>query len=170
MYHDAQLLFTKQTDGTLYQVISGAAGTTNSTNIIDFGAAGTPAQGLEMLYRKDRGNKMPFLAQVVGPGGITDTGFAGSGGTSVQLVLQCDDDSAFGSAQTLYTSAAIAVATLVPGYRFLIDELPPATAAIAADSRYFRCRFVTLGTITPVATTSTCAVQAGFVAGLQDMF
>lgn len=132
-------------------------GTQVSTNVIDFGAAGTPAQGLEMLYRKETGTWKVFNAQVTGT-------FAGAGGTSVQLLVQVDDDVAFGSAQTLYTSAAIAVATLVAGYRFLIDKLPPMTAAQAADSRYMRLSWVTVGTHTPSAA-DPCTVTAGFIGG-----
>lgn len=42
---------------------------------------------------------------------------------TLTVVLQTDDDEAFGSATTLWTSATIAEATLVAGYKILEREL-----------------------------------------------
>lgn len=166
MILDKENLFSNE------QIVAGGGlnATYVSDNVIDMGAAGTPHQSVALAYKKATGAWKPLLIQVAGPGTGVDTGFAGSGGTSLQVIVQCDNAVGFGSAQTLYTSAAIAVASLVCGYRWLIDKLPPETAAIAADSRYFRISYVSAGTLVADAATSSCAVTAGFVGGLQTNF
>lgn len=47
---------------------------------------------------------------------IVTTAFAG--GTSLAIAIQTDDDEAFGSPTTLFTTAAIVTASLVAGYSF----------------------------------------------------
>ena len=137
---------------------TGAAGqaitaTAASTDVIDFGAAGTPPQGLEMLYRKETGTWKPLDI-------VVTTAFTAAGAATMVVDLQVDDDVAFGSAQTLWTSGAIAGATLVAGYRFLIDKIPPMSAAQAADSRYMRLNFtVAVGPMT------AGVLEAGFRGG-----
>ena len=156
MLLDLENLFSNDQDLT---AIANASGAAASTNIVDFGAAGTPHQAYgAMAYDKSTGTWKPILVQ------ITTTCTSG-GSATLTVAVQVDNDSAFGSAQTLYTSAAIAVASLTAGYRFLIDKLPPLTATQRADSRYMRLTYdvntadMTAGTIT-----------AGFVGGLQTNF
>lgn len=53
-----------------------------------------------------------------------DTAAEASGSATVAFSVQCDDDSAFGSPKTLLTTAAVAKATLVAGYRPLVTKIP----------------------------------------------
>jgi hypothetical protein len=48
---------------------------------------------------------------------MVDETVTAAGSSTVTFALQCDDNSAFSSATTLYTTAAIAKATLVAGYK-----------------------------------------------------
>jgi len=53
-----------------------------------------------------------------------DTAFTSAGSTTMTIALQTDDNTAFSSATTLYTSASIAKATMVAGARLLHIPLP----------------------------------------------
>ena len=110
--------------------------TAASTNVIDLGA--------DDAYIQDANEKgdVKLWAQVT---------TALAGGTSVQAVLQEDDDVAFGTAVTLVQSAAIAAASLVAGYQFPI-EMPS-----RISKRYLRINYVIVGTFT------SGAVSAGLV-------
>lgn len=120
--------------------------TAASTNILDTG----------VNAEKGRGTPIPLLVQVV-------TTFTAGGAATMTVALQCDGDVAFGSAQTLWTSAAIAVATLVAGYRFLIDKVPEHVAE-KADSRYLRFNYtIATGPMT------AGAISAGIVMGRQSI-
>jgi len=117
-----------------------------STNVLDTGVS----------REMGRGTQIPLLAQVV-------TTFTAGGAATLTVAFQVDSDVAFGSAQTLYTSAAIAVATLVAGYRVLLDRVPEHTAA-KADARYWRFNYtVATGPMTAGALT------AGIVMGRQSV-
>ncbi len=63
-----------------------------------------------------------------------------SGAATVQLLIQTDDADAFGSPTTRYTSEAVAVASLVAGYRFAIRALPLGLTEVRI--RGARCRSV----------------------------
>jgi len=146
MILDMQTMFSGSTaaDGSLTgQAITVTAA---STNILDTG----------VNKEKGRGTPIPLLVQVT-------TTFTAGGAATLQAVLQCDGDVAFGSANTLWDSGAIAVATLVAGYRFLIDKIPEHVAA-KADSRYFRFNYT-------VATGPMTAgnLVAGIVMGRQSI-
>lgn len=97
-----------------------------STNVIDLGtdASETPTPNLKdaMLF-----------AQVT-------TAFAD--GTSMSVALQTDSDEAFGSAETIFTSAAIATSALVAGYQFKLGSLPEGL------ERYVRLYYTVDGTMT----------------------
>lgn len=58
-----------------------------------------------------------------------------SNGATVQFDLQCDDNTSFSSAKTLFSSGAIAVATLVAGYVVARVRIP-----IGAE-RYLRAYY-----------------------------
>jgi hypothetical protein len=96
--------------------------TAASTDVIDLGANGDLGRA-----------SMRFRASVA-------TAF--SGGTSVQFVLQTDDNSGFSSATALFTSAAIAVASLTAG-AVVVDIPVPSTT-----ERYLRVNYVVVGTPT----------------------
>lgn len=55
---------------------------------------------------------------------ICDTAAQSTGSSTVTFSLQTDDTSTFGSATTLWTSSAIAKATLVAGYKVADIALP----------------------------------------------
>ena len=93
------------------------------------------------------GIDVPLLAQVVAD-------FAG--GTSVEVQIQVDDNSAFSSPKTVGSSGAIVVAKLKAGYKFPLPIIP-----FGADERYMRLRYVVVGTPT------AGAVTAGIVPGIQ---
>lgn len=93
-----------------------------STNAIDHGLAGIgEGEGLELI------------AQVTAD-------FAG--GTSIAVSLQTDSDENFGTVETVFTTAAIATASLVAGYKFKVGTLP------AGLSRHTRLNYTVVGTMT----------------------
>ena len=100
--------------------------TAASTNSYDFGAAADEVQTLN-----EKG-QLQIMAQ-------TGTDFAG--GTSMSLAIQTDDSSTFASATTLFTTAAIAQAALVDGYKFYVATLP------RIKERYLRAYFTVVGTM-----------------------
>lgn len=61
--------------------------------------------------------------------------------TSLTVSLQVDEDSAFGSPKTVATTTAIPLASLVAGYKFLLDYVPR-----GADERYMRLLYTIAGT------------------------
>lgn len=99
--------------------------TAASSNVIDLGADSSRVQAfVERTFE--------IFCQV---------GVALETGTSVAVSVQVDDDVAFGSATTLYTTAAIATASLVAGYKFTIPTLPAHTS-----ERYMRLYYTIVGT------------------------
>lgn len=101
--------------------------TAASTNVIDLGADSSKIQALV-----ERAGEL--FAQV---------DVALTGGTSVAIAVQVDDDVAFGSPTVLYTTAAIAAATLIAGYQFRVAQLPA-----HISERYLRFSYVIVGTFT----------------------
>ena len=61
--------------------------------------------------------------------------------TSLAVLVQVDDNTSFSSAKTVATTPAIALASLVAGYRFNIDYVPRGT-----DERYMRLYYDITGT------------------------
>jgi hypothetical protein len=126
--------------------------TAASTNIIDLGAVGT-AFGHAAPLKRDLGLNqcIPFLIQA------TET-FTAAGAATLTVALQADDDEAFGSPTTVWTSAAIPVASLVAGYQIgLVNYIPK-----GITERYFRLNYT-------VATGPMTAgrIIAGVVAAVQ---
>lgn len=80
-----------------------------STNVYDLGATGTPWLSSTALDRDIAlGNPMPILIKV-------DTTFTSGGSATLTVAIQTDDNAGFSSATSLWTSSAIAVASLVRG-------------------------------------------------------
>lgn len=75
-----------------------------------------------------------------------------TGGTSLQVVVQVDDDVAFGSPTILYSTAVIVAADLVAGYQFRVAQLP-----VHISERYLSFNYVISGTF------SAGSVVAGIV-------
>ena len=92
-----------------------------SENLIDLGVARDIGKG----------KPIPILCQVT-------TAFATL--TSLTVALQVDDNSSFSSAKTVLTTAAIAAASLVAGYKFALDYVPRGT-----DERYVRLYYTVAG-------------------------
>lgn len=114
--------------------------TAASTNIIDLGTA------------KDHGpgNPLILLVQVV----VT---FAGL--TSMAVVVQTDSAEGMGTVETLHTSAAIAAASLIAGYKYRV-ALPQ-----EGLKRYLRLSYTISGTAS-----GGSAVTAGIVPSLAKSF
>lgn len=118
-----------------------------STNIVDFGAPGTPIRGAAALARDlGKAQLIPVRVQVV-------TAFDTC--TSVKVAWQMDDDVAFGSATTVLETEAIAVATLVSGYVFNITHVP-----LLSTERYGRFYYTVAGSANVAGT-----ITAGIVFG-----
>ena len=100
MYIDKQLLMSDA------QAVTSSAA---STNVIDLGAhLGMDPGVTEDLWLQVR----------------VDTTATASGSATVTFTVETDDDEAFGSATTVYSSAAIGKATLVAGYYPVRIRLP----------------------------------------------
>jgi hypothetical protein len=137
MIFDAQSMFSDA------QAITGDAA---STNIIDFGAPGTPMHAKAAITQDiGRGRDVPIRIQVV-------TAFNTL--TSLNVIIEVDNDVSFGSAKVL-TTTNVALAALVAGYVLPVSNLPR-----GADERYMRVRYDVVGT-DPTAG----AITAGFVFG-----
>jgi hypothetical protein len=97
-------------DNQLYmsdaQTFASVTGATPSTSYIDMTVAGNAGQPLWVIIR-------------------VETVFVTAGSNpTLTVALQCDSDSAFGSATTLWTEATIAEATLVDEYTIYKAPLP----------------------------------------------
>lgn len=132
MYLDKQNLFSEDQAVTVTAV---------STNVIDLGAN---ASEIQALFEK---GMVEVLAQVT-------TAFAD--GTSLKVTLQTDSDEAFGTVATVYETAAIAVASLVAGYKFRVGSLP------VGIKRYLRLNYTVVGTM------SAGKILAGLVLNAQS--
>lgn len=105
-----------------------------STNQVDIGAAGT-AFGHAAAVRRDIGigTHIPIFVAVTEDFNTL---------TSLTLVLQTDNDVAFGSAKEVARSAAIPLASLVAGYQLQWPALIPE----GVDERYVRLYYDVTGT------------------------
>lgn len=131
------------------QAITGAAGTTVSTNKIDV-RGGTPGFTTDTL-----GNTVeldPGKAPEVDILFVVTEQFAG--GDSVQFEVGYDDSAAFGTPTILASTPAIAIATLKPGYQARLTLPPGRTAA----DIYLGAQYKTLGAGAMTAGKITAAV------------
>ncbi len=118
-------------------------GSTASTNIVDLGVARDIGGAVT--------DQLMLLCEVA-------TAFTSGGSATLQAQFQTAPDNgsgAPGSWSTLVQSDAIAVASLVPGYKFLPGELPGGTQ-----------RFVRLNYVVGTAAMTAGALKAGLVLSL----
>lgn len=95
-----------------------------STNVIDLGPI---ASG--MVRDIGKGKPIPLLIQVI-------EAFLAAGAATLTFALQVDNDAAFGSPKTVWTSAAIGKAELIPGKVIIPEFIPRGT-----DERYMRLSY-----------------------------
>ena len=128
------------------QAITASAASTNS---IDLGATGTP-YGAPSALARDIGNAHVPLSV-----SVTESF---NNLTSIVISIQTDDNSAFSSPTTVWTSPTYTLAQLATGAKYLLpDEFP-----VGVNERYVRL-FYTLAGTTP----TTGKITAGVVAARQ---
>lgn len=120
MLRDAQLAFSDA------QAVTTAAANA-STNIVDYLGPAPSDMGV--------GEEMWLVISV-------NTAVTSAGAANVVFTVQTDDNSSFSSAATLYTSASLAKATLVAGYRVAAIRVP------TACERYIRVVYTPDATLT----------------------
>ena len=126
------------------QVITGNAA---STNYLDMLAMGTPpATGVlnpQTIYKDlGRGRPIPLLVQVT-------ENFATC--TSVSVAVQMDDNTSFSSPTTVMTSNAVAVASLLAGYRWTPMFIPE-----GVNERYVRLYYTVAGSNATTGKITAC--------------
>jgi hypothetical protein len=142
MIMDATGLFSEQ------QAITATAASTNS---IDLGATGTPYGSASAIARDvGKGEGVPLYCGVVE---------AFNNLTSLTISIETDDNSAFSSAVTVWTSPAYTLAQLATGAKYpLPDRLP-----VGVNERYVRLKYTVAGTAP-----STGKITAGVVFSRQS--
>lgn len=132
--------------------------TAASTNVIDLGPPSTAPRHAASLRRNlGIGACIPFLIQVV------ET-FTAAGAGTLTVALQTDDNEAFSSPTTVWTSPAIALADLVAGQNLgVVNYIPKGINDKGITERYFRLNYT-------VATGPMTAgkITAGVVAAVQQ--
>ena len=136
------MLLDRQAQFSNRQAITASAASTDYINLQPKGKR--PHSGGGVWTDIGIGNAVPLLVQV------TD---AFTGGTSVAVSVQTDDNPSFSSPKTVLQTAAIPVADLRAGYRFALDDFPTGT-----DEQYVRIYYIVVGT--PTAGTITASVVA----------
>lgn len=108
--------------------------TATSTNIVDLGATGTPYGSASPIQRDiGKGTEVPLHCSV------TETF---NNLTSLAISIETDDNAAFSSATTVWTSPAYTLAQLATGAKYLLpDSLP-----VGTNERYVRLRYTVVGT------------------------
>jgi hypothetical protein len=131
-----------------HQAVTADAG---STNVWNLQAQGTP-YGWISAYGRDAGEgfaEIPLLIEVTE---------AFNNLTTLQVLVQTDDNAAFSSATTIGQTAAIPLASLVAGYKFSIQRMPK-----GVTEQYVRLYYDVTGTAP-----STGKIFAAVVAGVQS--
>ena len=129
-----------------------------SDNVIDLLATGVPHGDAAGLPRNlGFCHDIPFIIQVIEQ-------FTAAGAATLTVALQCDDNEAFSSPKTIFTSPAYSLAQLKPGARLgLVDYIPQGWAKDGVTERYMRLSYT-------VATGPMTAgkIFAGVVAAAQN--
>jgi len=115
------MIFDQQTLLSDAQAITATAA---STNVIDLGPIKTG-----IVRDIGKGKPIPLLVQVLEQ-------FTAAGAGTLTVALQVDDNEAFSSAKTVWTSATFALATLKPGFVVIPEYIPRGT-----DERYMRLNY-----------------------------
>lgn len=115
------MIFDQQTLLSDAQAITVTAA---STNIIDLGPIKTG-----IVRDIGKGRQIPLLIQVV-------EAFTAAGAATLTVALQVDDNEAFGTPKTVWTSEAFALAALKPGKVVIPEYIPRGT-----DERYMRVNY-----------------------------
>lgn len=130
------------------QAITGSA---VSTNVYDLGAPGIAAYNSVQLKRNlGKGMDTPFLIQVVEDFNLL---------TSLQVIVQSDDNSAFSSAKNVM-SVTVPLADLKAGFIFPIDRLP----------RSITEQFIRLSYVVSGSAPSAGKITAGAVAAVDGAY
>lgn len=124
MIMDRSLLFS---DG---QAITATAA---STNLVDLGATGTPYGGTALVRNPGPGHAIPVLVTVTQSFNTL---------TSLTITIETDDNAAFSSATTVWTSPAYTLAQLATGAKYLLPEYIPSSV----NERYMRLKYTVAGT------------------------
>lgn len=117
--------------------------TAASTNVIDLGPIKT---GITRDIGK--GKPIPLLIQATEQ-------FTAAGAATLTITMEVDDNEAFGSAKTVWTSGAIGKATLAPGFVIIPEYIPR-----GANERYLRLNY-TVGTGPMTAGKITAGITMG---------
>ena len=129
------MILDKQNTFSAAQAITVTAA---STNIVDLGNDDSLVQAINEKGQID------VLVQV-------QTAFAG--GTSLTISFQTDDDSAFGSPTTVFSTAAILTATLALGYQI------PFAVPVTINEQYCRLYYTISGTMSAGALDAHIVLQ-----------
>jgi hypothetical protein len=133
--------------GNLFSDAQALTGDAASTNVIDAGASGTPANHANALAFDLGASDVEIVA-------IVTENFNNL--TNLVVQFQGSVDAAFSSPVTLVASQAVLLASLVKGYTFRI----PAEIPEGSTYRYYRLNYDVTGT-----NPSTGKITAGIVAG-----
>lgn len=115
------MIFDQQTMLSDAQAITATAASTNVINLGPIKAG--------MVRDIGKGEPIPLLIQVTEQ-------FAAAGAGTLTVALQVDDNEAFSSAKTVWTSATFALATLKPGFVIIPEFIPRGT-----DEQYMRLNY-----------------------------
>lgn len=115
------MIFDQQ---TLLSDAQAVTATAASTNVLDLGPIKTG-----IVRDIGKGKQIPLLVQVV-------EAFAAAGAATLTVSLQVDDNEAFASAKTVWTSPALALADLKPGFVVVPEYIPRGT-----NERYMRLNY-----------------------------
>ncbi|MET3122607.1 hypothetical protein AAKU67_002209 [Oxalobacteraceae bacterium GrIS 2.11] len=140
MMLDALMQFSGSVNPTVGQSLALAAGTYNSTNVIDLAGVGVGNTGRDL----GQGGELEIAVEV-------NTTF--TGGTSLQCQLVCSDDAATSVNVTpIVISPVILTAALTAGNQLILHVDRASMAAVAR--RYLTLQYVIVGAMTAGAVSS----------------
>lgn len=117
--------------------------TAASTNYIDLGP-------IDSSTTREMGYGVPLDLLV-----LVNTAFTATGAATLTITLEVDDNTSFSSATTVWSSGAIAKASLVSGYQIPLQYVPK-----GVNERYMRFNY-TVATGPMTAGTITAALGSG---------
>ncbi len=130
--------------------------TAPSANTIDLGKPGRVYRaGADLNVNPGLGHAIPFLIQV-------DEAFTAAGAATLTIDLQTDDNEAFSSPVSVWTSKAFSLAELKPGANLALVNYVPKGTLDKGLERFFRLNY-TVGT----GPMTAGKITAGVVAAVQ---